>query len=201
MTPAADKRTQILEGAVEIFQEEGFSGASMDRIAARAQVSKRTVYNHFESKEVLFRAILDRMSEEVRLALDITFDPGRPIAEQLLALGWAEGRLLTDPRFMRMARMVMGETLRDPVIAAETSAKMQHQVVFERFLADAHAAGVLRAPDPKLAAEQFLGLIKTRAFWPVIFSGQPVSRSEMGTIIDEAVRFFLKNYATEQEKA
>ena len=64
MTLTNEKRAQIIEAAVSEFQELGFTGASMDRVAARADVSKRTVYNHFESKEALFRAILDLMAEE-----------------------------------------------------------------------------------------------------------------------------------------
>ncbi len=191
---ATDKRAQILEGAVETFQELGFAGTSMDRVAARAKVSKRTVYNHFESKEVLFRAILDHMTEAVQLALQIEYEPGKPIAEQLHAVGWAEGRLLTDPQFMRMARMVVGETMRDPVLAAQMNERMQHKAVFGRFMAAAHAGGDLRAPDPTLAAEQFIGLIKSRAFWPVVFSGVPVDRAAMEDIVRDAIRLFLKGY-------
>ncbi len=198
MALAADKRAQILDGAVEVFQELGFSGASMDRIAARAQVSKRTVYNHFESKEVLFRAIVTLMAEAASQALTVAFRPDQPIERQLYDLGWAEGRLLTDPSFMRMARMVMCETMRDPVLAEEASAKMEHFKIFEHFMAKAREAGLLRIEDPVLAAEQFLGLIKTRAFWPVIFSGVPVGRAEMETIIRDAVRIFLNSYGPEE---
>jgi TetR/AcrR family transcriptional regulator of autoinduction and epiphytic fitness len=57
-----EKRAQIIDAAVAEFQELGFAGASMDRIAARAQVSKRTVYRHFDGKEALFRAILELMA-------------------------------------------------------------------------------------------------------------------------------------------
>jgi TetR/AcrR family transcriptional regulator of autoinduction and epiphytic fitness len=49
MAISDDKRGQILDAAVAEFQERGFAGASMDRIAERANVSKRTVYNHFDS--------------------------------------------------------------------------------------------------------------------------------------------------------
>ncbi|WP_390888393.1 TetR/AcrR family transcriptional regulator, partial [Leclercia adecarboxylata] len=45
------KRAAILEAAVAEFRAFGFAGTSMDRIAATAEVSKRTVYNHFASKD------------------------------------------------------------------------------------------------------------------------------------------------------
>ena len=53
MSVSDQKKKQIVQAAIAEFQEKGYAGASMDRISERAQVSKRTVYNHFESKDVL----------------------------------------------------------------------------------------------------------------------------------------------------
>src|SRR5579859_7685368 len=58
------KRRSILEAATELFLGQGFLGTSMDEVAARAAVSKRTVYNQFESKEALFVAIVEHMTNE-----------------------------------------------------------------------------------------------------------------------------------------
>ena len=189
-----EKRKQILDAAVGEFQERGFSGASMDRIAARANVSKRTVYNHFDSKEALFRAILDLMAEAVDLAFVVSFQPDKPIEEQLYDLGWAEGRLMTAPDFMRLARMVVGETMRDPVLAAEWNARMEMVEMFRSFFSAANSAGALVIDDPEVVAGQFLGLIKSRSFWPVIFTAEPVSREEMDVIIRDTVDVMVKTY-------
>ncbi|MEM7686081.1 MAG: TetR/AcrR family transcriptional regulator, partial [Pseudomonadota bacterium] len=158
MALAEDKHAQIIDAAVAEFRERGFSGVSMDRVSARAQVSKRTVYNHFENKEALFRAILDIMASQANRSFEITYDPARPIQPQLIELGWAEGRLLIDPDFMKLARMVVGETMRDPDLAAEMNDKMARIAVFEEFIGDAARAGALAIDDVARAAEQFLGL-------------------------------------------
>lgn len=189
-----EKRAQIVDAAVEEFLERGFAAASMDRIAGRAGVSKRTVYKHFAGKEALFHAILEQMAERVAQALDLAYRRGRPIEEQLRALGWAEGRLLLSPDFMRLARVTLGETLRDRKLAAQTDAKMQQFCTFQTFIADAQADGALKPADPAVAAEQFLAMIKARAFWPVIFSGVCLSEAEMGKAIDDAVAMFLAGY-------
>ncbi|MBC6416412.1 MAG: TetR/AcrR family transcriptional regulator [Rhodospirillales bacterium] len=199
MAPTRGKREQILDAAVTEFQEQGFAGTSMDAIACRAQVSKRTVYNHFESKEALFRAILQVMAEQVGSALGIRYRPGEPVEAQLRALGWAEGSLLVDPCFFRNARMSICEALRDPALAEEMNCKFQQLTVFEEFMAAAHADGALEAPDPALAAQQFLGLIKARGFWPSIFSGEPVSEAEMERIVEDAVAMFLNSYRAEKK--
>ncbi len=193
-----DKRNQILDAAVAEFQENGFAGTSMDRVAARANVSKRTVYNHFDSKEALFRAILDIMGAEADAALTLDYDPSAPLASQLHALGWTEGKLLTSASFMRLARMAIGETMRDPALAAEMNARMEKISIFREFMEAAQADGAIEADEPDRAAEQFLGMIKAQAFWPVVFSGQVVSESEMNEIIGSTVDVFMKSYATDQ---
>jgi AcrR family transcriptional regulator len=53
------KRARILESAYRVFSEKGFFQATVDEIAERAGVGKGTVYRHFESKENLFRAVVD----------------------------------------------------------------------------------------------------------------------------------------------
>lgn len=188
------KRGQIIEAAVDEFLERGFAGASMDRVSAKASVSKRTVYNHFESKDALFRAILDILAEQMRRTLEVDYHPGQPIRRQLVTLGWAEGKLMTDPHFMRLARMVMGETMRDPALAAEMNERLAHKETFMRFFRAAKADGSLQICDADRATEQFLGLLKSQGFWPVIFSGEVLSKPAMDQVVESSVDMFLKGY-------
>ncbi|MBX2856850.1 MAG: TetR/AcrR family transcriptional regulator [Rhodobacteraceae bacterium] len=188
------KRGKIIHAAVAEFRESGFAGASMDRIAARACVSKRTVYNHFESKETLFRAILDELVDRVDGAMDLTYDPAQPPCPQFLSLAQAEGRLLTSPEFMTLATMVVSETIRDPALAAEFNKKTEHLDTFRSFIAAAAEAGHLRVEDAPTAATQFLGLLKAQAFWPVVFSGELVSEARMEEIAANTVEMFMARY-------
>jgi len=52
------KREQILDGALRVFLQYGYSGTSMDRVTAECGVSKRTIYSHFDDKERLFQALV-----------------------------------------------------------------------------------------------------------------------------------------------
>src|ERR1043165_5259685 len=56
-------RALIMDAAARVFLERGYPGTSVDDIAAEAGVSKRTVYNVFDDKEQLFRAIIGRAIE------------------------------------------------------------------------------------------------------------------------------------------
>lgn len=57
--PASLTRQQIIEAADELFYSEGLAAVSMDRIAERAGVTKKTLYYHFRSKDDLMGAYLD----------------------------------------------------------------------------------------------------------------------------------------------
>ena len=57
--PSPTKRQAILRAARDVFIEEGFGGASLDEVAARAGVSRQTVYAHFHDKERLFVSMVE----------------------------------------------------------------------------------------------------------------------------------------------
>jgi AcrR family transcriptional regulator len=62
-TVVASRREAIVMAAKQAFLERGFTGATMDEIAARAGTTKRTVYNHFRNKEALFVGIVELASQ------------------------------------------------------------------------------------------------------------------------------------------
>jgi AcrR family transcriptional regulator len=60
---AVERRARILAAAVRAFAAEGYDDTAMDRIAARAQVSKPVLYDHFPSKQALFLAVLESIRD------------------------------------------------------------------------------------------------------------------------------------------
>ena len=188
------KRQQIIDAAVAEFRELGFASASMDRVSARAGVSKRTVYKYFESKENLFRAIVEIFTERFAALEQETYVPGQPIRGQLTALAWAEGRILLSPDTMAMARMLISETLRSPELAGRAESDVTKRAVFVAFLKAAAEDGQLRLRDAESAADEFLALIKARAFWPVMFGADLVSEAQMQEIVDNSVEMMLSRY-------
>ncbi len=198
MPPLEEKRLQILDAALEEFQQLGFAGASMDRIAERAKVSKRTVYNHFESKEALFNAIVGVMFEEARQTVNVSYVPGKPLRDQLVALGRAEGQLLQSERFMNLARMALGETMRAPQVAQAVQQEADKMVVFSDFMTAARDAKAIQADDIEEATSQFIALLKSKAFWPHVVSGGRVGAEEMEDIVQSSVRTFMARFAPDQ---
>ena len=74
---------QILEAATDVFLKKGFSKARMDDIAARARLSKGTLYLYFKSKDAIITALLDRILQHEMRDINITLN-GATAEERLL---------------------------------------------------------------------------------------------------------------------
>jgi AcrR family transcriptional regulator len=77
------REQQMLEAAVAVFSEYGYTGASMDEIAARAGISKPMVYAYLGSKDELFLACVRQAGTWLVEALIRTAEPDLPPDEQL----------------------------------------------------------------------------------------------------------------------
>jgi AcrR family transcriptional regulator len=76
---AHDRREQLLAVGRTLFAEKGFEGTSVEEIAARADVSKPVVYEHFGGKEGMYAVIVDREVEALLSALTGALsDKGHP---------------------------------------------------------------------------------------------------------------------------
>jgi len=62
--PAAERRDQLLDAANTVFSRVGFEATRMEDVAEAAGVAKGLLYKHFESKDALFEALLDREGAE-----------------------------------------------------------------------------------------------------------------------------------------
>ena len=109
LTLTQRKRLDILAAARAEFLEAGFRDTSMDRVAERAQVSKRTVYNHFPSKDDLFKAITHQFIEEMRQAISVAYDAEQPIENQLREIAEREVAQVTHPDYVAMFRVFLAE--------------------------------------------------------------------------------------------
>ncbi len=63
--PAEQRRSQLLEVAVELFAERGFHSTSMEDIADAAGITKPVVYQHFPSKRALYRELVEDVDAQL----------------------------------------------------------------------------------------------------------------------------------------
>ena len=190
------KHQQILAAAITEFQANGVQATSMDRIAEQAGASKRTVYNHFPSKEALLMEITEQLWQQWARAIDFPYQLQLPIKEQLTAIAEQEMALFASPDHIALSRLVLAEYLHSPELARDAMSKMKHKESgLHCWLEAAVADGQLVVMDVEFAANQFLGMLKSFAFWPQIIAHAPhPSAAESRRIIDSAVNLFLGHY-------
>ncbi|GLQ90761.1 TetR/AcrR family transcriptional regulator [Dyella flagellata] len=191
------KRGAIIEAAIDEFRAAGYETTSMDRIAARAGVSKRTVYNHFPSKEALFAQILHHLWDAIAGNDVIAYRADRPLRNQLLDLIALKFRLLNDEAFVSLARVAIAAGIHSPERARDMVARMnEREEGLTVWIRAAAAAGRLKTNDPVFASHQLEGLIKGFAFWPQITLAQPpLDATAQKKVAESAVDMFLAYYA------
>lgn len=191
------KRQAIVDAAIAEFREHGFEVANMDRIATRAQVSKRTVYNHFSGKDALFDAILERMWEATQAQVKLSYQADRPLREQLLILIEQKLAMSDDPQFLDLARVLIAEAIHAPQRARDMLCRLGgREEGLTVWIRAAMAEGRLKTGDPVFAAAQLQALVKGFAFWPQITMGQPpLDAAQQRQVADAAADMFLRTYA------
>ncbi|MCC4634978.1 MULTISPECIES: TetR/AcrR family transcriptional regulator [Xanthomonas] len=193
------KRHAILEAAIAEFRQHGFDATSMDRVAATAGVSKRTVYNHFPSKDALFGEILRRLWQRSAEAVSLPYRPDQSLRVQLTQLLQQKLRLLDDAAFIDLSRVAIAEGIHSPERARALLAQLgSKEEGTTTWLRAALADGRLAEVDPDFASQQLQALVKGFAFWPQLAMGQPpLSPAQQAQVAASAVEMFLGLYGRE----
>ncbi|MEM9342344.1 MAG: TetR family transcriptional regulator C-terminal domain-containing protein [Pseudomonadota bacterium] len=102
------RREEILEAALEEFAQHGFRGASINKIAARAEMSTPRLLYHFKDKEALYRALLKSTVMLWHGPLQMLTDTDEPIEE---ICAYIRRKLEMSRKFPRESRLFAGEIL------------------------------------------------------------------------------------------
>lgn len=185
----------MLDAAIKEFLARGYDSASMDAIAAASGASKRTLYNHFASKEALFRSLVEEMGQRVSLFSRLEYSPDVSLQEQLSRYAYESARLIRDGETLALFRAVLAEHVRNPGLVVSA---MEHywrdEYGFAGWVSAACRDGKLRAPSPTRASRHFSSLIKGSVVWPVVFEQRTLTARETKAAIAEAIAMFLAYY-------
>jgi TetR/AcrR family transcriptional repressor of mexJK operon len=193
-----ERLQRILKAASSHFYAHGLERASVDAIAAEAGVSKMTVYSHFGSKEGLFEAVVRERTDRVMggLAGVETLDPRQP-QKALAAIGEQFLMLTRDEQALGKFRSVYGAAGAKPeacrAFYRQGPERLSNELTV--YLRRAHAAGTLKVPNPRLAANLFLSMFMGDGhIRGLLMLDMPEAREDKA-LLREAVRVFLAGYA------
>jgi AcrR family transcriptional regulator len=197
------RRQAIIQAAAEVFLQHGYLGATTDEVAARASVSKQTLYKYFADKQHLFAdTILDttvQVVDGLSSAVASTLQDAQDVRQALrdVANGWVRG--LLQPEVLRLRRLVIAEADRFPEVGRAWFDRGFDRalVILGEALRGLADRGLLHnLSDPTLAAYQFAGLVMYQPMNQVMFAGTDAlpPTDKLNRIADSAVDMFLATY-------
>jgi AcrR family transcriptional regulator len=194
------KRARIIDTASRVFAREGFSGASIDMIAAEAGVSRQTVYNQIGDKERVFAAVVEDTTERANAGLfaALAAFPDRPVDLEAELVAFARrlaSTCMCDQRAAALHKLVETESQRYPELFEAWRERGPGRVwaaVSARLSRLAHD-GLLDLDDPDLAARQLISLVNMD-LRPAAMMGQRPTEAAVDAATRTAVRTFLRAY-------
>jgi len=186
------KKRAIVQAAAELFLDKGYGNVSMDNIAELANVSKRTVYNHFPSKELLFSEIVLEVRNDFGFP-ELEYTPGGNVSADLQDYAKKILAMIRNERFLKLLRLVMGESGRFPELRIAYSDQGMKSILDT--VSDYLEALGRPVQDKLLASQQYVGMIKECLFWPVLLGLIPMPTPEKDEyVIKDCVEKFIRLY-------
>ncbi|MEM7725877.1 MAG: TetR/AcrR family transcriptional regulator [Cyanobacteria bacterium P01_A01_bin.45] len=186
------KSQQILQGAIQVFLAHGYAGASMDKVAVAAGVSKATVYSHFQDKEGLFKALVQKMTQQ-RFKSVFGDQPlkGEPkiVLSKLLSAGLE--KMTEDSEYLAFKRMVIGESGRFPELAQACVIYMI-KPVFEAISQYLTSHPELNLPDPEATSRIIMGALVHYVMVQEMLHGSDILPMEKERLINGLIDLILK---------
>ncbi|MCX2179961.1 TetR/AcrR family transcriptional regulator C-terminal domain-containing protein [Streptomyces sp. SKN60] len=204
-----EKQLAIVRAACGVFGREGYARASVDAIAAAADVSTRTLYNHFPGgKALLFRTVVTWTANEVRDAqlarLHALLDPARPphpddLERDLVALARAFTDLIGEYQdhfaLVRHIHADAGHMPEEVMTAWREAGPVPVAHAFTAALAALEDAGLLDLHgDAALAAVHFPALTSAAVLQRSIYGLLPLPEDETDRLLRGGVGAFLRAY-------
>lgn len=196
---ASDKVQAMLAGASQVFATHGYKGASMDRIAAAAGVSKSTLYSHFQGKEGLFVALIQQATQRNRqrifgLLSDRNLqDPPEQVLRQIANLMLKE--FAKNQALLRLMRLIIGESERFPELA-QTFVREIKKPLLEQLSLYLAAQQQLNLPDPAVAARVFSGSLVHYLITQDVLHGRDIVPLEQDRMVDGLVELITARSTT-----
>lgn len=152
-------KDRILQSAYSLFYREGFARVSVDAIAARAKVTKRTVYYHFQSKDDIVAAALGGQHEYLVQQYRRWLGPETASAAHMIDLLFSELKKWTDGKhWLGSGYSRIAAELADMPGHPARHAAHSHKADIEKWLSDRFASTGLA--NPSETAQQVMILIE-----------------------------------------
>jgi TetR/AcrR family transcriptional regulator, cholesterol catabolism regulator len=159
------KRERILQEMIELFQERGFRGVTLDALAERLKVTKPFIYQFFESKQQLIATVYERGAQQLLASIDGYLDSESPAAKRLhdfvrsFALQNIESRVIS---------VIFGQEESDlppKTLEAIRAIHRQFDIKLASLIEDGNRTGEFTVQEPHIAGLAISGMVRWIHRW------------------------------------
>lgn len=189
---------EILEAALAVFAEKGFAASRMDDIAARAKVSKGTIYLYFESKEAVFRALVREMlAPRLNEAEAVIRAHKGSMASLLASVLRMLGSYVASSDRVVLPKIVIAEAGNFPDLARIYREELVDRglSLFGSLVAKGVAKGEFRDVPAEHAARLCIAPLLVCAIWRTTFGALDAQPYDYASLIEVHIQTLLKGLA------
>lgn len=190
---AAALGDKILNAATVLFLSRGFGATSIEAVARRARISKRTFYHRFDDKAGLYRAVVQRLLQHWLPQFEAAFDAPEALETLLLHLAQRMLAVALSPEALALRRLLQAEAERFPElveIAIEQGASRGIERIAAR-LEEERRTGRIALEDCRFAAMQFQEMVLSIPLRRAMGFGAPMTDSERADWARRCAALFL----------
>jgi len=200
----ADRPGEIVDAALHVFAEKGFAAARLDDIARRAGVSKGALYLYFETKQDLFRAVVDQaIAPNLQVVWKLIAAHPGPFPDLLRLVAERVGLLVTTLPVGGLAKMVIAEAGNFPELARVWHDDLVAHALgaLTQAIAAAQARGEVREGDPRAYALEVIGPILLGVIWREVFVPAGAQPFDIPALARQHAETMIRGLTPEEARA
>ncbi len=184
---------KILDVATALFLSRGFGATSIEAVAGRARISKRTFYHRFRDKAELYRAVVRRMLQHWLPEFEAAFDPPAPLDIVLERVAKQMISVALTSQALAMRRLLLAEAERFPELVAIVIEQGATRAIerIAALLEEERRAGRVALDDCGFAAMQFQEMVLSIPLRRAMGFGAPLSDDERDAWAKKCAALFL----------
>ena len=194
------RRRALLDAALAEFFERGFSAARMDDIAARAKLSKGTLYLYFDSKEALFTSLVETFAIPNIVMFEAAVqNAGSGVAAIRTFMKIAPSVIRESP-LPKIAKILIADAPAFPEIVTAYREQVIERAlgVIVSALRAAKEAGEIEIGDPRLTARLVIAPVLMSAIWRIVFEHDPAAKIDLDALFAEHEKMLLRGLGVKE---
>jgi TetR/AcrR family transcriptional repressor of mexJK operon len=190
----AERRDTLLSAAEQVFLAKGYVSTTMADIAQAAGMSKKTIYQVFDSKKELFDALMIDRLAVLRIQPE---DAGRPPAVVLGGVLLDMARFVLSPKQIALTRLILAEIASTPEVGDVMKVRcVQVERTMQNWLALQVSRGIFDIPDIPSAAAMLFGAAFGDFHWHLMLQlGEAPTEAVVRARIERLVAVFMREFA------